>query len=375
MLNPKPELASLQIGRAVASILVVVFHVTVYVDLHLGYVFLGKIFLFGYAGVDFFFVLSGFVITYAYADSLGQAEKTRAYFLRRVARIYPLLWVLSLIKLASFWALPSLANENKQQLFAIVGSFTLFPLPTPEVYTIIGSAWTLTHEMLFYLIFGLGIRWGRRWLVGALTLWAAAIIVFYGSSVVWHDLLTTVPYLLKFLLLDRNLGFGLGVLAAFACRAYQHHRPLAKGTPPLWAWGALGGGGLWFSAAGVWVAQTGITTDNLVWLFSLPSVGIIFGSAILEIHLRSTPNATSGWVNWLGRGAVFLGEASYSIYLAHFMLVDLIFLSLKFLGLSATLFFWGTTLLLLSGAIGGGCLLYWFGERPLTNLVRTWLLK
>ncbi len=58
---------------------------------YLGYIPFGNGFGFGHAGVDFFFVLSGFIIMHAHATDIGKPERLSRYLWRRVTRIYPYL--------------------------------------------------------------------------------------------------------------------------------------------------------------------------------------------------------------------------------------------------------------------------------------------
>src|ERR1700761_2793553 len=92
----RKELYTLQAGRAIASLLVVFYHnaVSIFDDSR----FWGddpsqKIFNFGHSGVDFFFVLSGFIILYAHWNDLGKPKQIFKYASKRFRRIYPIYWI------------------------------------------------------------------------------------------------------------------------------------------------------------------------------------------------------------------------------------------------------------------------------------------
>ncbi len=89
------KLTLIQTGRGVAACLVVLFHATGLVEspLYWNHSVLGGAFHFGFSGVEFFFVLSGFIIYWAHARDLGRPEQLRKYAWRRFTRIYPTYWV------------------------------------------------------------------------------------------------------------------------------------------------------------------------------------------------------------------------------------------------------------------------------------------
>ena len=87
--NQRQKLPGLQILRFVAAFFVVLFHL--FSNYHIYFGFSKNYFAFGNHGVDVFFVLSGFVITYT-----AHPEKGSLYFMkRRAARIIPLYWLLT----------------------------------------------------------------------------------------------------------------------------------------------------------------------------------------------------------------------------------------------------------------------------------------
>jgi peptidoglycan/LPS O-acetylase OafA/YrhL len=62
-----------------------------------GHVGLGNAFGFGYVGVDFFFVLSGFIIDHVNSAELGRAANMPRYLWHRFSRIYPIYWIILLL--------------------------------------------------------------------------------------------------------------------------------------------------------------------------------------------------------------------------------------------------------------------------------------
>jgi hypothetical protein len=90
------KLAGIQTARGVAALLVVIYHATRELSLpqYLGFIGLGNASGFGRAGVDFFLVLSGFIISYVHHGDVGHPDRLRRYLWRRLTRIYPIFWVI-----------------------------------------------------------------------------------------------------------------------------------------------------------------------------------------------------------------------------------------------------------------------------------------
>src|SRR6185503_7562101 len=86
------KLNSLQAGRGMAALMVVLYHAYIKYGFG-GSGFTGHIFSLGFAGVDFFFVLSGFIIAYTSYPFIGNKEKTIFFIRKRFLRVYPIYWV------------------------------------------------------------------------------------------------------------------------------------------------------------------------------------------------------------------------------------------------------------------------------------------
>src|SRR5579871_6566002 len=93
------RLDSLQAVRAAASLLVVFYHAQSVLEIHYGFTAFGGMFANGNKGVDLFFVLSGFIMVYIHAGDIGRAERLGHYAFARFTRIYPMVWVVSILAL------------------------------------------------------------------------------------------------------------------------------------------------------------------------------------------------------------------------------------------------------------------------------------
>ena len=141
----------------------------------------------GYVGVSLFFVLSGFVLTYTYHDSLRDGTATRRAFLAaRVARIYPV-YLLSLLAALPplFWLVASKGvRMDGGWLAGMIGAYAgLVQAWDPRRACVMNCpAWSLSDEAFFYLAFLLVLpvlaRWGvRRLVFAAAAAYALSLLV------------------------------------------------------------------------------------------------------------------------------------------------------------------------------------------------------
>lgn len=172
------KLALIQALRGVAALLVVLYHLTTNALEKFGEVFLGGVFFFGGHGVDFFFVLSGFIIYYVHHRDLGDASRIAPYLVKRVVRIYPIYWLVTLAVLPAFFVFPHLGNGYERDATVIVKSMLLLPQHHNPIVTV---AWSLVYEVLFYLLFALAIAVGARAAAALGLLWALACALLAGD--------------------------------------------------------------------------------------------------------------------------------------------------------------------------------------------------
>lgn len=237
-------------------------------------------------GVDFFFVLSGFLITWVHFDDIGRKERLGNFARKRFLRIYPPYWGIVIPLIILYALFPAGGVPSQRDPVNVVLSLLLLPYTAQPV---LGVAWTLTHEILFYVLFAIILLAGRIWLL-LFPLWAVAIVV---ANVINPDL----PFPLSFLLSPFNLEFLLGTAIAFLVRNRQ--APLAL------AWIVAG------SAAFValMLFATRIQDNMLVAriAFGLASAVFVIGAVSYERNRSVVLPAVMG----------LFGAASYAIYLAH----------------------------------------------------------
>jgi exopolysaccharide production protein ExoZ len=350
MLMRTQKVESLQAYRALAAILVVLYHVTTYSRENFNFTFLGNVFAFGYTGVDFFFVLSGFIIFYTHSRDLGNTSRLVPYIKRRFIRIYPIYFLVTTLKILAIALIPTVAKGYERDLSVIIQSYLLIP---QENFPIIAAAWTLSYELFFYILFGVAILLGERkamWLLGA---WVLGILAFPISHFVGVHLPMEEQLWARFAFNERNLEFVLGCLSAYLV---LHYRPRWPGLLAILGILLFG-----LSAAYVW---RGNVPPSYALMFGVPSFLLVLGSTLLE--------RTQEWR--VPRSWVFLGDASYSLYLTHALFINVFILVGGRLGLLRLLAPGITSVAMVTVAIVSSALLYRFIERPMLNFLRQRML-
>jgi peptidoglycan/LPS O-acetylase OafA/YrhL len=165
-LSTKPHYAILDGLRGVAALTVVAFHLC---EAH-ATSFLDQLINHGYLAVDFFFLLSGFVIGYAYDDRWGRLS-VKDFFKARLVRLQPMVVVGMLVGALCFYfeaspLWPGIAQVPgwKVVLLMVIG-FTLLPVPISmdirgwqEMHPLNGPGWSLFYEYIANILYALGVR-------------------------------------------------------------------------------------------------------------------------------------------------------------------------------------------------------------------------
>ncbi len=287
------RLPSLQMLRAVAALLVVLFHTQTILGAR-GVAVFGGIFGNADRGVDLFFVLSGFVVTYVHARDWGHPRRLGRYVFNRVSRIYPSVLIVSALAVAAYLLGD---RADKLEAWTIVAGVLLLPQDGP---LLVGVTWTLKHEMVFYLVFAWTIA--DRRLLALPILWQAAVLACALAGL-------RLSGWARYGLGPTNLEFGLGIASALLV---MHRAALpARAGPAVPAASLLLGTAMFVAG----------TLVELVWhrrlpvpdlaAYGLASALIVGAAALLDLSGRLRAP----------RMLVRLGDASYAIYLLHFAVV------------------------------------------------------
>jgi peptidoglycan/LPS O-acetylase OafA/YrhL len=335
---------------------------------------LGDAFVFGgSAGVDFFFVLSGFIIIWIHAKDFGQPQRLGAYLVKRAIRIYPTYWIIFGAVCAAAMVVPALRQTMPGDAWTLLKAVLLVPLDPSIVGNtgapVITVAWSLQYEVLFYAFIALAIVSPRAGLV-AIALWALNFLTCQNVC--------TFP--LSFFADFRILLFLLGGLVARLCAATvstpaAHAAVGSRRQLRLAPWidrTALALGVLCFVAGATWqtlghddvnLGSQQVIVSMLTLLYGLASGLIIFG--VVKAEDRGTV--------WGGQRAwQVLGGASYALYLIHYPFISLAMRVMIRLGLHGA----GGALLAFSVAVSVSVALavafHLRIERPMLRALNAW---
>ena len=333
----RDDLLTVQALRAVAALLVVAYHGLDQWATHAGGQTADAIWPNGSAGVDIFFVISGLVMTISARRVAERAHAWRIFMTQRLKRIMPLYWLVTTAKIAAVIALPALATRTRLDLPYVIASYALLPVRdwTGEIRPVLPVGWTLSYEMLFYLLVTCALA-ARvpilRVALPALAVFAAGAIL---TPAAWGFLNTIV------------LEFLFGVLLGIAI-----HRGLRAPRPVAVALLLVG------SVAIVLMPPVSGLLRPLTW--GVPAAGIVAGAVLLEKQLAPV----------LPRWLLAAGDASYATYLTHGFVVPLVFLVARHAGLQDMPLLVVTLLgSLFVSALVGQATHVWV-ERPMTNRLR-----
>ncbi|WP_426958448.1 acyltransferase family protein [Muricoccus radiodurans] len=320
------RLAGIQYLRALAALGVVVFHVAEPLGANLEI---------GGAGVDIFFVISGFVIWHVQAAS---PRPPGLFLLNRAVRIIPTYWVatLCLLLLAALGLVPRMVLNPEH----ILASFLFLPAPSPSVpgltLPFLGQGWTLNYEMAFYLLFALTIPLAAPRRLALLS--AVLVGLVLAGWLVRPDSVAAVFYTRPII-----LEFVAGMIIARLHQARLLGNPLLGVTLTL---AGILGLGLLMPLGG----QPGTIAAGLA------AAALVAGVVALEVAGR-LPNLP---------GLGLLGDASYPIYIWHSFVLSVAFRIGDVLTLPRGL----TAVIAVVGSAAAGVVLYCAMERPIGRLYR-----
>lgn len=337
----KNTIHSIQALRAIAAALVVVLHC--FVHLHVRHRIPGIPSLVdaGRAGVDIFFVISGFIMVYISADNFQKEGASKDFFVKRLIRIAPTYWLYTLLMAALLFSFPYLFSDNKEfSLGHLLASLSFIPWNNSvgEPKPVLPVGWTLNFEMYFYLIFAFLLIFSRRYFIPLLTALllggiAAGFMLTLDSPVYY---VVTSSLLIEFL-----LGCIIGLI-------YKRQM-----TPPPVACAILA-----ISGAGLLIA-TGIYDASGIARFvkwGIPGALVVAGVIFLE---RSNKLSVPAFL-------VKLGNSSYSLYLTHLFTINA---AGKVWSMTFGAMYEVFIPVAILAAISVGHAAYLLFERPLTNFL------
>ncbi len=339
------HLPGIQALRGLAAMLVVLSHIYSMEIKHSPDQLLGAWSVYGGIGVDLFFVISGFIMVHVTRNIARGPASAGTFLLRRAGRIYPLYWLVTLAVLAVYLYKPEIVFSGIDRRPEIINSLTLWPHYRPPLLAV---GWTLSFEVMFYIVFAVALLFPRRYLKWYLALWAAVILI--AQVPLWSVWLAPRP-LPALISAPITLEFILG--AALALWLPKLTVSAAQGRT-LVIIGVLTGA---FAVTVLSLNDEQILNSFAVRtaIFAGPAGLIVFGTAALDQSGRAVSKALQA-----------LGDWSYSIYLTHILTLSVLGQIWKIFarpGLTDNI----TMLIVFTAAtiITGG-IVYKLVERPLT---------
>lgn len=356
------QIVSVQILRGLAALMVVFGHAqhhTLVQTLKLGGSFERVHLLPWGAGVDIFFVISGFIMVYASEELFGRKGASAEFLARRVARIVPLYWMFT--GLYILFLLVGLAGTTKE--FSgwpnIAASFAFWPAyatghaaPMP----VLELGWTLNYEMFFYVVFAGFVVLRRNQavvavatLLGSLVLAGAILQPTAAAPFFW-----TRPIVLEFI-----LGMGIALLL--------RHGVVLSG-PVRGAFLVAGVAILIADPVDSSHQAINWTTPNDAWRvigWGLPAAMIVC-AAVLGRQMQPSP---------LSKLGVQLGDASYALYLSHPFVIVGIRKAMQGFGFDETTMAWAMLGVTVVSCCAFAVIAHRFVERPMTRFIQGILVR
>lgn len=330
---------TIQYLRGLAALLVVWFHATMMTA------FAEKEFWHcGRFGVDIFFVISGFIM---WTTTAHTPRSPTNFWLARILRVVPLYWLFTFIFVLALLIDPeAVLNPRSIDIVFLARSLLFIPATDPSIGTItpmLSVGWTLNFEMFFYVVFGAALllsnaRLRAAAILGTFIALSTAGYLVQIDSPIWYTY--TNPMLLE---------FGCGILIALSVHRIEKN--------PAWLGATL------IMLSLILFTISSIRSPVASDIFS--GIGAAFavtGCLGLERFVKQRPL----------RAVKFLGDASYSIYLAHPFAQRAAFLiAAKVMG-SAILLEWYRSYIAFAFIVGavGGSITYVLIEKSFLKFAR-----
>jgi exopolysaccharide production protein ExoZ len=338
-MRSRQQLIGLQAVRGMAALLVACHHSSLALLKYTGESIGDGFFqAFGKAGVDVFFVLSGFIIYLVHVGDINNPDALMRYARKRFRRIYLPYWAVLSLVIPVYFAKPSFGVGHERTIAAILKSLTLFPAGEAGGILILAVAWTLAHEIVFYTIFGLAIL-NRR--VGRVAL------IAWFALLVGGQFIADKPYPLDFFLYVKNLEFFFGIMAGM----FVH-----KGINAPWWIGCIG--------ACIFVV-TGVA-EKLTFPFVQSPLTLFYGiGAALVVTALASSEMAGRSLRSLGSLSL-IGNASYAIYLVHWPVLSALCKAATASGLITQASWIGFFGLLICGTVSG-IIFHFVVEKPILS--------
>jgi peptidoglycan/LPS O-acetylase OafA/YrhL len=214
------RILSIQVLRGLAALSVVLSHAYVRAELSYPELFEGEgqllsqmLTKLGHSGVDLFFIISGFVMVSVHGDDFRRKGAFRTFMAKRLTRIVPIYWMLTTLALTILIARPSMFHYSRELDWAwIAASYSFIPWESANGLRLplLSLGWTLNYEMYFYLIFSALLFLPKIFFLPLLGTYFVASIFLVGHFA--SDTSPFVEMVTSWLLLEFYAGCVIGFL-------------------------------------------------------------------------------------------------------------------------------------------------------------------
>lgn len=298
-------LLSIQYLRGLAALMVVILHLAPQWE-RMGYI--------GYwpgwlaSGVDIFFVISGFIM---WQTSIRRPSAPPAFYYHRIVRVLPLYWLLTSVVIGIMLVAPQLLQSTRFDLGHALASYAFLPAMNPasgRIEPVLLPGWTLNYEMFFYVLFGLALLLPVRLRLAGV---AAVLVPLAAFGALYPQDNVALRFYSDSIMLEFLAGMAIG---AWYCRG-----PMLAARPTAWLILLAG----W---AAIIVLPTLANDWPRVIVAGLPACAIVVGALALE------------QAGGIGKHRLWraLGDASYSLYLSHPLVLSAVSQAWRKLGLGGS---------------------------------------
>jgi exopolysaccharide production protein ExoZ len=362
MLHKKNTLDWIQLLRGVAAFLVVLTHAR--------YTFLGTpdwglaetIFRPGAAGVDLFFIISGFIMAYSTANSDGSFSYVLNYAIKRFARIWPAYAIVTVL-----WLVAAQQGfgyfHGHEHWRALLRSLLFLPVDTskPLYFDMaLPPGWTLAFEVYFYAVFGICLLFKRlRWF--ALAAWMALTIFILpldkrGFNM---DVMADPGFAFSYLNLTSNPIILEFLAGAIIGKLYMADWTRIRSSYVCWH--LLG---LAFAFA-AWYVYAGVADFHGPVKWGWPIALFVLTLAIVSKTVDIRVPAPVLW----------LGTISYSLYLTHTVTQNVVSNQIIRWNITGNVHSWGHIFLTTACSLVVASIVHHYVEVRLSDALRNWLLR